>query len=104
MTFGELIKKYRLKKGLKRPELSKKIGFSSSYLKDIETNRCPPPNENLINDILQALDCSIVDEMKLWNKAGEIKSPLNPLQLPYDVIDFIKENREYIIKLARASS
>lgn len=53
MTFGELLKDLRMKRGYSLRELAKRTGVDSAYLSRVERGVCKPPQkENIIWDII----------------------------------------------------
>jgi len=74
MTFGQILKDYRLKSGLGLRELARLVGKSPGYLSDVENDRVPPPSEAVILDIAVALG---VDRRDLLKAASKVDPELS---------------------------
>lgn len=82
MEFGEQLRELRLQQGLNQRKLAKKVGIDFTYLSKIETGKMPPPSQETIRKLAEALD---VDEDELLVLAGRV---------PDDIKDVVTRSRE----------
>jgi transcriptional regulator with XRE-family HTH domain len=73
-TFGKLLRSLRLESGVGLRELSRLIEKSPGYLSDVESGNVPPPSEETIVQIANALN---VDKKTLLNAAKKIDPELS---------------------------
>jgi len=73
-TFGKLLRSLRLEAGVGLRELSRLIAKSPGYLSDVESGNVPPPSEETIVQIANALN---VDKKTLLNAAKKIDPELS---------------------------
>ena len=73
-TFGKLLRSLRLESGVGLRELSRLIKKSPGYLSDVESGNVPPPSEETIVQIANALN---VDRKALLNAAQKIDPELS---------------------------
>jgi len=73
-TFGKLLRSLRLESGVGLRELSRLIEKSPGYLSDVESGNVPPPSEETIVQIANALN---VDKKALLNAAQKIDPELS---------------------------
>jgi len=73
-TFGKLLRSLRLESGVGLRELSRLIEKSPGYLSDVESGNVPPPSEETIVQIANALN---VDKKALLNAAKKIDPELS---------------------------
>ena len=73
-TFGKLLRSLRLESGIGLRELSRLIEKSPGYLSDVESGNVPPPSEETIVQIANALN---VDKKTLLNAAKKIDPELS---------------------------
>lgn len=55
-VFGTLIKQARLVKRLSQRALAEQLGVNFTYLSKIESGEMPPPSEDLIEKLIEALE------------------------------------------------
>ena len=91
-SFGSLIRRTRLDKGIGQRELSKKIGIAASYLNDIEKEKRSAPKSNIIKKLSEILNLNLNN---LNDLAGISKKSTPP-----DISEFINKNPK-IINLLR---
>ncbi len=72
-TFGNLLRSIRLSSGLGLRELARLIGKSPGYLSDVELDNVPPPSEEAIVLIANALN---VDKKSLLSSAKKVDPEL----------------------------
>ena len=72
--FGKLLRSLRLESGVGLRELSRLIEKSPGYLSDVESGNVPPPSEETIVQIANALN---VDKKALLNAAQKIDPELS---------------------------
>jgi transcriptional regulator with XRE-family HTH domain len=73
-SFGKLLRSLRLESGVGLRELSRLIEKSPGYLSDVESGNVPPPSEETIVQIANALN---VDKKALLNAAKKIDPELS---------------------------
>lgn len=73
-TFGKLLRSFRLKAGLGLRELARLIDKSPGYLSDVELDNVPPPSEETIVQIANALN---VDKKSLLSSAKKVDPELS---------------------------
>jgi HTH-type transcriptional regulator, competence development regulator len=73
-TFGKLLRSLRLGSGVGLRELSRRIEKSPGYLSDVESGKVPPPSEETIVEIANALNA---DKKTLLNAAKKIDPELS---------------------------
>jgi len=73
-TFGKLLRSLRIGSGIGLRELSRLIEKSPGYLSDVESGKVPPPSEETIVEIANALN---VDKKALLNAAKKIDPELS---------------------------
>lgn len=115
MTFGELLKDLRMKKGLSLRGLAKLTGIDSAYLSRIERSTCKPPQkEKILNKLFWKLgigmvenDCEMLRDLSLVENLRMPKGSSQNIALPmllrkigdkkletreiFKIIDFINE-------------
>lgn len=72
-TFGQLLRSIRLTSGVGLRELARLIGKSPGYLSDVELDNVPPPSEETIVLIANALS---VDKKSLLSSAKKVDPEL----------------------------
>ena len=73
-TFGKLLRSFRLKAGVGLRELARLIDKSPGYLSDVELDNVPPPSEETIVQIANALN---VDKKALLSSAKKVDPELS---------------------------
>jgi transcriptional regulator with XRE-family HTH domain len=73
-TFGKLLRSFRLKAGLGLRELARLIDKSPGYLSDVELENVPPPSEETIVQIANALN---VEKKALLSSAKKVDPELS---------------------------
>ena len=73
-TFGALLRSLRNQAGVGLRELARLIGKSPGYISDVELNNVPPPSEETIVNISNALS---VDKKILLSKAKKVDPELS---------------------------
>ncbi|OGO23512.1 MAG: hypothetical protein A2144_00080 [Chloroflexi bacterium RBG_16_50_9] len=72
LVFGVKVKELRMKRHLTQSELAGRAGIDATYLSKIESGIMPPPRENVILRMAEALN---LDKNKLLAMAGKTTSP-----------------------------
>lgn len=91
--FTFLLKSLRANAGLTLRALGEKIGYSASYLIDLEQgNR--EPNEKLANALIDVYNLDDKQKRILFDAIANSTN-----NLPYDVVNFLKENPEELAKV-----
>jgi L-glutamine-phosphate cytidylyltransferase len=83
-SFGVLIRKSRIKKGIGQRELANRISVAPSYLNDIEKNKRSAPKKELIKKISDILEINL--EL-LYDLAGSSKN-----KIATDIEEYILDN------------
>ena len=73
-TFGQLLRSLRNLAGIGLRELARLIGKSPGYISDVELDNVPPPSEETIVNISNALS---IDKNVLLNKAKKVDPELS---------------------------
>ncbi len=73
MSFGKAIRDYRKQRGMSQRDLAEAAGIDFTYLSKIENNRTPPPSEDVIRAMAEALN---VGADELIRSAGNVPSDL----------------------------
>jgi transcriptional regulator with XRE-family HTH domain len=73
MSFGKAIRDYRKLGGMNQRDLAEKAGIDFTYLSKIENNRTPPPSEDVIRAMSEALGVNADELLRL---AGKVPSDL----------------------------
>ena len=89
-NFGMFLSEKRRDRGISSLQTSELAGISPGYYCDIEKNRKPPPDREILDKILAALRLSEDDTVKFYDLAGEARAGVSP-----DLPDYIMEN-EYV--------
>jgi HTH-type transcriptional regulator, competence development regulator len=92
MSFGTLVRRERLAKGLGLRQMAGMIGVSPTYLSKIERNEFLPPAEDKVKAIAEIIDC---DPDELLGLAGRVAS---------DVIEIIKRQPREMATLIRRTA
>ena len=72
-TFGKLLRALRIDAGVGLRELSRLVGKSPGYISDVELDNVPPPSENVIIKIADALG---IDKRPLLQQAKKVDPEL----------------------------
>ena len=100
-TFGEYLRALRKSKKISIRELAKQVSKTPTYISDIEKGNNRPPDENLLNSIIVALnlgdDTSQVKN-KLFDLAAKERGGVSA-----DIADFIMRDDDVrnVIRLAK---
>ena len=88
-TFGRRIRKLRKRSGVSLRKFADQMGLSAAYLSRIETGKFPPPAEDKIIAMAEALEA---DTDELLALAGKVSS---------DIVERIVENPSWLPALIR---
>jgi transcriptional regulator with XRE-family HTH domain len=83
-AMGEILKEFRLRKGLSQAQLAELVGVSAGHLSRVETNT-KEPSLTLLDTILKALDISVEFHTSLEGRSthDEVdKGGESPLDIP----------------------
>jgi transcriptional regulator with XRE-family HTH domain len=95
-TFGKLLRSLRLGSGIGLRELSRLIEKSPGYLSDVESGKVPPPSEETIVEIANALN---VDKKALLNAAQKIDPELSEYVAEQPLVaDFLRMAKDQEFK------
>ncbi|MFH1847138.1 MAG: helix-turn-helix transcriptional regulator [Candidatus Omnitrophota bacterium] len=89
VSFGQYIKRLRLKKGYGLRSFAKEIGWLPSNLSHLETGRINPPREKeVLLKIAKKLE--LKKNSKEWNNFLDLAAN-TPDRVPVDIADFIND-------------
>ena len=102
-TFGEYLRNLRKTKRISIRELAKQVNKTPTYISDIEKGNNRPPDENLLNSIIIALNLGndkTVIKNKLFDLAAKERGVVSA-----DIADFIMQDDDVrnIIRLAKSN-
>ena len=80
-SFGEFLTKKRHERRITSIDMANKIGISPGYYCDIEKDRRKPPEPEVLDKVMKALDLSDEDKLLFFDLAGAARSQV-PLDLP----------------------
>jgi len=90
--FGDSLRNFRLKSGVGLRELARMIDKSPGYISDVELERVPPPSEEVILKIADALG---VDKSELLTAARKVDPELSDYVLRQpNAADFLRMAKE----------
>ena len=90
--FGDTLRNFRLKSGIGLRELARMIDKSPGYISDVELERVPPPSEEVILKIADALG---VDRSELLTAARKVDPELSDYVLRQpNAADFLRMAKE----------
>jgi HTH-type transcriptional regulator, competence development regulator len=90
VTFGQMLRSFRLAKGFGLRDFAGKVGISPTYLSRLELGQLPPPVEDKIRKISLLLE---LDEDEFLGLAGKVSS---------DVVDIIRQDAHGWASLLRS--
>ena len=85
-TFGSMVKKVRLDRGLTLRVVAEKLGVSLPYLSDIENDRRNPPEKGKLEQLMNILSLSLDERRDLYDLAGKARDSVSP-----DLKDYIMD-------------
>jgi transcriptional regulator with XRE-family HTH domain len=88
-TFGETVRLLRDEQRIGLRKLAERVGMSPTYLSKVERGEFPPPGEEKVKSIAQALG---QNEDELLALAGRVSSDLNKIirRQPREMADFLR--------------
>lgn len=89
MDFGECLRFYRKRAGIRILKLAPTLGISSGYLSDIERGRRGAPSFEVLQKTAELLELSQNERFMLYDLAAETKQP--PV-LADDLNEYIYQN------------
>lgn len=101
-VFGEYLRALRKAKKVSIRELAKQLNKTPTYISDIEKGNNRPPNENLLNSIIVALNLGD-DTLQVKNKLFDLAAKERGV-VSADIADFIMQDDDVrnVIRLAKA--
>jgi transcriptional regulator with XRE-family HTH domain len=93
--FTVMLSELRERYGLSMRDLGKKIGYSASYLSDLE-NGNRDPSKPLLTAIISAFDLDDLEKRKLYDAAAKSNN-----SIPYDVEEFLIKNPNALTAVIR---
>jgi transcriptional regulator with XRE-family HTH domain len=96
MKFGEFIRQKRLDKGMGLRECAEKIGIAASYMSDIEKGNRNAPNEDIMVEMIDVLDCFNADYFVFHDLAAETHN-----DIPLDIKMYLLETKEEYTSLRK---
>ncbi|WP_019229971.1 helix-turn-helix domain-containing protein [Sedimentibacter sp. B4] len=102
LVFGEYLRALRKAKKISIRELAKQVSKTPTYISDIEKGNNRPPDENLLNSIIVALNLGD-DTYQIKNKLFDLAAKERGV-VSADIADFIMRDDDVrnIIRLAKA--
>lgn len=89
-SFGEYLRRTRLKKGYGLRSFAKKVGWLPSNLSHLETGRIKPPREKeILYRIARELD--LRRNAKEWDCFFDLAAADTPERLPADIADYMSD-------------
>ena len=76
--FGDFLSKKRREKGITSLQMSETVGISPGYYCDIEKKRKAPPDREILEKIIKALQFSDEDKTIFYDLAGKARSGVSP--------------------------
>ena len=89
MKFGECLKFFRAKRGLKLAQAAQMLNISTSYLSSIESGARPAPCFKKLQRIADVLELTNHERYRLYDLAAESKQPP---ALADDLTEYIYQN------------
>lgn len=89
--FGTYLKTKRIQKDLSLRELAKSLGIGHTYLLNIENGDRPPPNDEMLKQILKSLSLDEIEKQLFFDLAAKSKQIRNNKNyyLPVDISEYI---------------
>lgn len=104
-TFGENLKRIRIKNDLKQSELAEKMGYKQVTISSWENNRTLPKIDEL-EKLCEALNCSQYELLEIKKEPGEITFDdilvkINTLNVPQLdlLVETVSKQKEILIEL-----
>ncbi len=98
MTFGDFVRKKRLKAGINLRALAKELGIVPAYMSDIEKNHRYPPDKEKIYKIAEVLKLSEDEKNQMFDLAGEARvGTIAP-----DISDYVMSQKAARVALRKA--
>ena len=97
--FSRFIREKRQNRHITLSELAEKSGISTGYYSDIEYGRRNPPNREILDKMIVALNLSDEDIITFYDLAGKARS-----EAPPDLPDYINENEKVRVALRLAKN
>jgi len=95
--FGRFLREKRQSRHITLSELAENSGISTGYYSDIEYGRRNPPNRDILDRMIAALNLSNEDRIAIYDLAGNARS-----EAPPDLPDYINENANVRVALRLA--
>lgn len=89
MKFGECLKFFRIKRGLKLAQAAQMLNISTSYLSSMESGTRPAPGFEKLRQIADVLELTNHERYRLYDLAAESKQPP---ALADDLNEYIYQN------------
>ena len=95
--FGSFLKEKRREREIAVRPMAEKCGVSPGYYSDIESGRRNPPERELLDVMIAALNLSDEDRIVFYDLAGKVRS-----EAPPDLHEYINEYEEVRVALRMA--
>ena len=95
--FSRFLKEKRRLRGITVREMAEKSGLSAGYYSDIESGRRNPPNREILDNMIAALNLPDGDKVIFYDLAGKARS-----EAPSDLSEYINEYEEVRVALRMA--
>lgn len=96
MRFGDVLKFFRMQKGVTLRDLSSKVNLGFSYLCDVENNRKAAPNDMALLKIANILRLTVSEKADFFDLAAESKRNVdkNNFHIPADIGEYISHDEK----------
>ena len=98
-SFSRFLREKRQQRHITLSELAEKSGISTGYYSDIEYGRRNPPNREILDKMIAALNLSDDDRIVFYDLAGKARS-----EAPPDLPDYINGNEKVRVALRLAKN
>jgi len=96
-AFGRFLKEKRQLREITVRDMAEKSGVSAGYYSDIESGRRNPPDREILDKMITALNLSEGDRIIFYDLAGKARS-----EAPPDLSEYINEYEEVRVALRMA--
>ena len=95
--FGAYIAEKRVNKGITLREMARRLNFSAPFWSDVEKGRANPPKYEKLMQIVEILDLSLNEKLKMFDLAGKSRESIAP-----DVDKYILDNHFVVSGIRKA--
>lgn len=95
--FSQFLKEKRRQREITVRDMAERSGVSAGYYSDFESGRRNPPDLEILDNMIAALNLSDEDRLIFYDLAGKARS-----EAPPDLPDYINENEKVRVALRLA--